>query len=65
MAQKCSYNRTNYTEEEEENKEKSNKRTTIKRIEKAPSIEEANELFTAKPSFNVVLLLRHNLITIQ
>jgi hypothetical protein len=65
VAQKCSYNRTNYTEEEEENKEKSNKRTTIKRIEKAPSIEEANELFTAKPSFNVVLLLRHNLITIQ
>lgn len=45
VAQKCSYNRTNYTEEEEENKEKSNKRTTIKRIEKAPSIEEANEGF--------------------
>lgn len=39
------YNKKNYTEEEEENKEKSNKITTIKRIEKAPSIEEANEGF--------------------
>lgn len=39
------YNKKNYTEEEEENKEKSNKRTTIKRIKKTSPIEEANEVF--------------------